>query len=135
MGALLARLLAGPGLKWMLLAILLLAAGGGGFAWGESRGLAIAATAAVQGAAKDADARVAAVRTSDQAMINDYLAKLTVQARRSDALSTRLAEDEAKLADMAKAAQEKLSHALPQNPACDLPPDAVVLLNTQPARQ
>ena len=125
---LLARLV---GLKWLLLAVPLLAACGGGFAWGESHAMAIAAVSA----AKDAEARVTAAHKADQVMLTDYLAKLSRQTARGDALSAQLAAEETKLAAGAKAARERLSYVMPENSACDLSADAVALLRAQPAHR
>ena len=111
--------------------VLLMAVGGGGFAWGESHAVSAAATAA----AKEANARVAAAQKSDQALMSNYLAKLSGQAARGNALAMALAADEKQLADQTRTAQERIAHVVPPNDACDFSAAAVALLRAQPARQ
>lgn len=121
---------AGNALKWGACLVLLLGVAAGGFVWGDNHATAIAITSAT----RDADARVAAAQKSDSVILADYVAKLSAQSARGEALSAALAASQAKLSAAAGAAKENIAHAISQNTSCDLPAAAVSLLNAQPAR-
>lgn len=123
--------IAAHALKLALGFSLLLAAAGGGFVWGDAH----AARTAMEAAAKEADARVAALQKNYDAITQDYLGKLKAQGARGDDLAAALTEADSRLAGTTAKAKEAIAHAVPPDPACDIPAAAVGVLRAQPARQ
>jgi hypothetical protein len=114
------------GLALLLAAALL----GCGFVWGDMH----ATRAALDAAAKDGDARVAALQKNYQAVTRDYLGKLSAANARGDGLAASLAAANGQLAANTDKAKEAITHAMPPNPSCDLPAAAVGVLRAHPAR-